>query len=172
MEVFVGAQKSLRFGNGQRQQSESYLRIPQLLSRKNVALGIFSLDVPQVPILIGVRTLKHLGMCVDFAAKKVTFKKVAPEVMIPLQESKSGHVLEIGWAEPPSLTHVFQDALSISFVSLRPDIRARLGFLQADHVMPQSSHGGEPVLGSGDSPGHVHAATCVTCFGACANPGP
>ena len=66
VSVFPDAARSFRFGNGEEKSASSYLHLPQLLNHQRVSLGVFSLDVPGVPILIGIKTLKKLGATVDF----------------------------------------------------------------------------------------------------------
>ena len=93
VSVFPNVDKSFRFGNGERKGASSYLQLSQLLNKSKIQLGLYTLDVPQVPILIGVKTLKRLGALIDFDKPTICFKKIAPEVFIPLCESKSGHLM-------------------------------------------------------------------------------
>ncbi|CAE7226110.1 unnamed protein product [Symbiodinium sp. CCMP2592] len=82
VSVFPNVDKSFRFG--ERKRASSYLQLPQLLNKSKVQLGLYTLDVPQVPILIGVKTLKRLGALIDFEKPTICFKKIAPDVFIPL----------------------------------------------------------------------------------------
>ncbi|CAJ1451200.1 unnamed protein product, partial [Effrenium voratum] len=68
IKVIPHGQKSFRFGNNQVQRSESYILVPQQIGQQWLQLGIFTLDVGQIPILIGVKTLTKLGAILDVAA--------------------------------------------------------------------------------------------------------
>ena len=91
--VYPNYTRSFRFGSGQKKQAASYLHLPQVLNSEQVTLGVFTLDVPQVPILVGIKTLKRLGAVIDFSAPSICFKRVSSKVIIPLVESGSGHLM-------------------------------------------------------------------------------
>ena len=42
------------------------------------ALGVYALDVPRVPILLSIRTLKRMGSVIDFKKKTMIFKAIDP----------------------------------------------------------------------------------------------
>ena len=86
-------QKCFKFGNAQERRSESYLLLPQTCQGQEFSLGIFTLDVPGVPVLLGVRTMKKLGTMIDIEKGELIFKKVFPEIRIPLVRGKNGHLL-------------------------------------------------------------------------------
>ena len=69
------------------------MEVPQTLNGRAVALGVYALDVPRVPILLSIRTLKRLGSVIDFEKKTIIFKAIDPGVTIALHESASGHLL-------------------------------------------------------------------------------
>ena len=93
VQVFPEAKRNFRFGNGQQQRATSFVEVPQTLNGRAVALGVYALDVPRVPILLSIRTLKRLGSVIDFEKKTIVFKAIDPGVTIALHESASGHLL-------------------------------------------------------------------------------
>ena len=52
--IDVKRTKRLRFGNAQERWAESYNLLPQAVDGKSTTLGVYSLDVPGIPILLGV----------------------------------------------------------------------------------------------------------------------
>ena len=84
--------RRFRFGNGAMGFSLSHLLIPQELGDVQVELGIYSLDVQNVPILLGIRSLA-LKTVIDFEKNVAVFASLNPYVGIPLRRSASGHVL-------------------------------------------------------------------------------
>ena len=85
--------RAFRFGNGQSRTAESYVEIPQLLDGKEVRLGVHTLDVPEVPVLVSIQTMRKLGAVISTAGDFVVFEKVNPNVQVPLVQSRSGHLL-------------------------------------------------------------------------------
>ena len=85
--------RRFRFGNGSLGFSMSHMLIPQELGNAHVDLGIYSLDVENVPILLGIRTLRSLKTVLDFEKDIAVFAALNPYVGIPLRRSSSGHVL-------------------------------------------------------------------------------
>ncbi|CAJ1458273.1 unnamed protein product [Effrenium voratum] len=51
IKVIPHGQKSFRFGNNQVQRSEGYILVPQQIGQQWLQLGIFTLDVGQIPII-------------------------------------------------------------------------------------------------------------------------
>ena len=66
VRVFPEARRQFRFGNGQKKSAVSYVELPQAVNHREVYLGVFTLDVPSVPILLSIKTLKRLGAVIDF----------------------------------------------------------------------------------------------------------
>ena len=95
LQVFSGqdAVKPFRFGNGAVQLSASYCMIPQRLGTTQVQLGVYTLDAPKVPILLGMRTLKKLGAIVDVSGQWMVLSAVAPDRKVPLARSYARHLL-------------------------------------------------------------------------------
>ncbi|CAE7271989.1 TY1B-A [Symbiodinium sp. CCMP2592] len=93
VRVYPEARRSFRFGNAQQETATSYVEVPQTLGGNAISLGVFALDVPRIPILLSIRTLKKLGAEINFQRKTIVFKAVDPGVTIGLQESASGHLL-------------------------------------------------------------------------------
>ena len=91
--VYPGQHRSFRFGNGQSRTAESYIELPQLLNGKEIRLGIHTLDVPEVPVLISIQTLRKLGAVINFVGNYVVFEAVNSNIQIPLVQSPSGHLL-------------------------------------------------------------------------------
>ena len=93
IKVIPHGQKSFRFGNNQVQRSESYIVVPQQIGQQWLQLGIFTLDVGQIPILIGVKTLTKLGAILDVAGQWMVLSRVCPGLKVPLRRSAAGHLL-------------------------------------------------------------------------------
>ncbi|CAE6950806.1 RE1 [Symbiodinium sp. CCMP2592] len=85
--------RRFRFGNGATGFSLSHLLIPQDLGDVQVELGIYSLDVQNVPILLGIKSLRSLKTVIDFDKDVAVFASLNPYVGIPLRRGASGHVL-------------------------------------------------------------------------------
>ena len=93
VRVFPEAKRSFRFGNAQQETATSYVEVPQTLAGRPVSLGVFALDVPRIPILLSIRTLRKLGAEINFQRRTIVFQAVDPGVTIGVQESASGHLL-------------------------------------------------------------------------------
>ncbi|OLP76628.1 hypothetical protein AK812_SmicGene43412 [Symbiodinium microadriaticum] len=93
VRVFSEAKRSFRFGNAQQETATSYVEVPQTLAGRPVSLGVFALDVPRIPILLSIRTLRKLGAEINFQRRTIVFQAVDPGVTVGLQESASGHLL-------------------------------------------------------------------------------
>ena len=93
VRVFPEAKRSFRFGNAQQETATSYVEVPQTLAGRPVSLGVFALDVPRIPILLSIRTLRKLGAEINFQRRTIVFQAVDPGVTVGLQESASGHLL-------------------------------------------------------------------------------
>lgn len=85
--------KCFKFGNAQERKAESYLLLPQKCNGQEFSLGVYTLDVPGVPILLGVRTMRKLGAVIDIGNLQLCFHKVFPGIRIPLVRGKNGHLL-------------------------------------------------------------------------------
>ncbi len=53
--------KTFRFGNGDSKRSSSFVHLPQRMQGIPTSLGVYAMDVPEVPVLLGIRTLRRLG---------------------------------------------------------------------------------------------------------------
>ena len=91
--VMPGRTKRFKFGNAEERSAESFIMLPQKIHGQDTSLGIYTLDVPGVPILLGIRTMKKLGALIDVSAPSLVFTKVFPGVHIPLTRGKNGHLL-------------------------------------------------------------------------------
>ncbi|CAE7337263.1 unnamed protein product, partial [Symbiodinium sp. KB8] len=93
VKICPNPRKTFRFGDGEQLSAMSYVELPQKLHRREISFSVYSLDVPRVPILMSIRTLKKLGAIVDFGERTVCFHKVDQSIVIPLTETRSGHLL-------------------------------------------------------------------------------
>lgn len=85
--------KQFRFGNGQTRQSESLVYVPQQVNGRSTGLGVFALDVPEIPVLLGIKTLRRLGAILNTRYDTVEFSSLFPGVIIPLTRGRNGHML-------------------------------------------------------------------------------
>ena len=85
--------RRFRFGNGSIGFSLSQMFIPQDLGPVRVDLGVFSLDVENVPILIGIKTLRALRTVLDCHQDVAVFAALDPSTGVKLRRSPSGHLL-------------------------------------------------------------------------------
>ena len=85
--------RRFRFGNGSIGFSLSQMLIPQDLGPVRVDLGVFSLDVENVPILIGIKTLRALRTVLDCHQDVAVFAALDPSTGVKLRRSPSGHLL-------------------------------------------------------------------------------
>ena len=85
--------KKFRFGNAQERYAESYLLLPQTINGQSTSLGVYTLDVPNVPILLGIKTLCRLGAEVNVRAPSLVFTERFPGITIPLIRARNGHLL-------------------------------------------------------------------------------
>ena len=93
IKVVPAPLKSFKFGNGAIQKSESYLLLPQNLQNRRLSLGIYTLDAPGVPVLIGIKTLGKLQAIIDVFKGVIIMQVVDPAIAIPLVKSRCGHLL-------------------------------------------------------------------------------
>ena len=85
--------KFFKFGNGASDQSCSYVLLPQLVGETVTSLGVHAMDVPGIPVLIGIKTMERLGARIDVLTKTLEFQKIFPGVCIPLKRGDNGHLL-------------------------------------------------------------------------------
>ena len=81
------------FGNGQRKQVSSRVTFPITTGQNPGSTQIYALDAPNVQILISVESLCRVGAWIDFETGTAVFRKVAPDLVIPLEKSPNGHLL-------------------------------------------------------------------------------
>ncbi|CAE7314903.1 unnamed protein product, partial [Symbiodinium sp. CCMP2456] len=93
VRICPNPQKTFRFGDGKQLSAMSYVELPQKLQQREISFSVYSLDVPRVPILMSIRTLKKLGAIVNFGERTVCFHKIDKTIFIPLTETRSGHFL-------------------------------------------------------------------------------
>ena len=85
--------KRFRFGNAQEKMAESYVLLPQTIDGQQTSLGVYTSDVPNIPILLGVRTMERLGAVVDVAKPSLVFTKLFPGKEISLIRGQNRHLL-------------------------------------------------------------------------------
>ena len=85
--------KRFKFGNAEERVAESYLLLPQTVNGCPTSLGVYTLDVPNVPLLIGIKTMNKLGAVINVAEQTLVFTKVFPGTVIPLLRGQNGHLL-------------------------------------------------------------------------------
>ena len=110
-------QKKFKFGNAQERVSEGYLQLPQTCSGKSFSLGLYTLDVPGVPILIGVRTMRRLGAVIDVDRSELIISKVFPGITIPLIRGRNGHMLLdlcVDWTQGSSNQHASSPGIHLA----------------------------------------------------------
>lgn len=91
--VDVKRRKRFRFGNAEERSAESYLLLPQIVNGIKTSLGVYTLDVPGVPILLGIRTMEKLGAVISVADQTIEFTKLFPGTKIPLIRGQNKHLL-------------------------------------------------------------------------------
>ncbi len=65
----------------------------QSLGQHSIAVGVYTLEASQVPILLGIKTLKKLGAVLDCQRGVMVLKAVDYELVVPLRCSVTGHLL-------------------------------------------------------------------------------
>ena len=81
------------FGNSQKAKclSTCVLKLPH--EERPMQLRVHVVDEGKAPVLLSVDTLRKMGAIIDFATDEVIFSKIAPDKMIKLERSTSGHQL-------------------------------------------------------------------------------
>ena len=93
VEIDTSHRKFFKFGNGASDQSCSYVLLPQLVGNTIASLGVHAMNVPGIPMLIGIKTMERLGARIDVLTKTLEFQKIFPGVCIPLKRGDNGHLL-------------------------------------------------------------------------------
>ena len=93
VEVDPQMQKNFKFGNAQTHRAESLVYLPQHIGQQRTALAVFALDVPNVPVLVGIKTLRRLGAQIDTVNDTIEFKGLYPGIHVPLIRGRNGHLL-------------------------------------------------------------------------------
>ena len=93
IEIDTSRRKSFRFGNGESKRSVSHVRLPQTVNGEFTALGVYAMDVPEVPILLGIKTLRRLGAIIDITHETIEFRRLFPGVRVHLCQGRNGHLL-------------------------------------------------------------------------------
>ena len=84
--------KSFKFGNGQTRSAASFACLPQVVGSHKTTLGIYALDVPDIPILLGIKTLRKLGAVIDVENQTLEFRHVFPGLAVGLTQGQNGHL--------------------------------------------------------------------------------
>lgn len=93
VHIDIHQTKQFRFGNASTQWATSFVHVPQTVGSVNTTLGVYALDVPQIPILLGITTMKRLGAVIDVERSALEFRKLFPGVQVQLIEGRNGHLL-------------------------------------------------------------------------------
>ena len=93
VHVDPNLKKMFRFGNAETRHAESLVYLPQRFGGFETFLGVHALDVPQIPVLLGIRSLRRLGAIIDTRKDTIEFSRILPGVDIPLVQGKNGHLL-------------------------------------------------------------------------------
>ena len=80
VRVYPGARRQFRFGNGQQKSAVSCVELPQAVNHREVYLGVFTLDVPRVPILLSIKTLMRSEAVIDFEHRHICLRKVDSQI--------------------------------------------------------------------------------------------
>ena len=81
--VVHGFSKNFRFGNGETGYSEFYVVLMQSRGEQIIALRIYTLQASNVPILLGIKSLRKLGAVLDCEKGILVLKAVNHELLIP-----------------------------------------------------------------------------------------
>ena len=93
VDIDTNTTKEFKFGNGQTRSASSFVCVPQTIGGQSTSLGVFALDVPNIPILIGIRTLQKLGAVVNVLETCLEFRSIFPGYRVPLVRGNNGHLL-------------------------------------------------------------------------------
>ena len=85
--------KRFKFGNAEEKYAESFVLLPQTVNGNKTTLGVYTLDVPGVPILFGVKTMWRLGAVINVRNMTIEFTRIFPGTMIPLVRGQNGHLM-------------------------------------------------------------------------------
>ena len=93
VEVDPSVRPTFRFGNNGTKACLSTVNLGVDLGDKTGKLKIHVHDMPDQPVLISVKALKHLGAIVDFDRNEVIYRKVCDRSVVPLEAASNGHLL-------------------------------------------------------------------------------
>ena len=91
--VDVSKHKRFKFGNAEERAAESFVHLPQTVNGIRTTLGVYTLDVPGVPVLLGIKTMNKLGAIVNVRKQTLEFTEIFPGTIIPLTKGQNGHLL-------------------------------------------------------------------------------
>ena len=124
VDIDVKRRKRFKFGNAQEREAENYLLLPQVVNGRPTTLGVYTLDVPSVPILIGIKSLRRLGAIVDVERPALIFRKNFEGIQIPLLRGSNGHLLLDlckDWCSESRSTPVIRSAMTLVRDEQNPD---------------------------------------------------
>lgn len=64
-----------------------------MVGENYASLGVYAMDVPDIPVLIGIKTRERLGAVIDVSSRTIEFRWMFPGVKIRLQRGGNGHLL-------------------------------------------------------------------------------
>ena len=93
IEILPGETPSFRFGNNGRHDcmASALLRLP--LGSGQAKMKVHLHDIPQQPVLLGIKGLRALGAVIDFSSNEAIFKNVDAAKIVTLETTPGGHQL-------------------------------------------------------------------------------
>lgn len=155
--IDVNNTKEFKFGNGQTRAASSFVCLPQTIGNRSTTLGIYALDVPIVPILLGIRTLQKLGAVLDLDKGTLEFRRIFPGKIVQLIKGANGHLLLdlcSDWCSPG----VFHDNIFTTSVSHEPadDGAPPIGSPDVTEAEPGKTEVRSASMERADSPLRLH----------------
>ena len=92
MDIDVSRRPTFRFGNGQRKDCLSTVRVGIGAGTKAGSMEIHVHDTPGQPVLVSRKALKGLGAAIDFEAGLAIYKNVDKNQVVRLTEADNGHL--------------------------------------------------------------------------------
>ena len=93
MDIDVSRRPIFRFGNGQRKDCLSTVRVGIGAGSQAGSMEIHVHDTPGQPVLVSRKALKGLGAVIDFEAGLAIYKNVDKNQVVRLTEADNGHLL-------------------------------------------------------------------------------
>ena len=82
-----------RFGNNGTQACVSTAKVKVDCGEKVGDMSIHVHDLPNQPILVSIKSLRALGVVVDFGRNEVIYRSICPLSVVRLEQAANGHLL-------------------------------------------------------------------------------